>query len=99
MLPQDIEPKLLADFCRRWDIREFAVFGSALRGDMRVDSDIDILVELQPDHPHSLWDWIDLRDELAAWFGREIDLVAKDGLKNPIRRREILGSAKVLYAA
>ena len=63
------------------------------------DSDVDVLVELQPDHGLSLFDWVDMIAELKSIFGRDVDLVSKGGLRNPIRRREILGSAQVLYAA
>lgn len=89
----------IEDFCRKWRVKEFAVFGSVLRDDFRPDSDVDVLVELQPDHGLSLFDWIDMIEELKSLFGRDVDLVSKGGLNNPIRRREILNTARVLYAA
>lgn len=89
----------LATFCRKWRVQELSLFGSALRDDFRPDSDIDVLVELQPGHGLSLYDWVDMIDELKVIFGREVDLVSKRGLKNPIRRDEILRTARVLYAA
>jgi len=58
-----------------------------------------VLVELQPDHGLDLYDWVDMIEELQAIFGRKVDLVAKGGLKNPFRRREILRTAEVVYAA
>lgn len=86
-------------FCRKWRVKEFAIFGSALRDDFGPDSDIDVLVELQPDHGLSLFDWVDMIDELKEIFARNVDLVSKRGLKNPFRRHEILRTAEVVYAA
>lgn len=92
------QPRIAA-FCRKWKIREFSLFGSVLRDDFRPESDIDVLVSLEPDAPWSLWEWIDLKDELTDLLGREVDLVEKDGLRNPFRRHAILTSKKVIYAA
>ena len=89
----------VAEFCRKWRVKELAIFGSALRDDFAPDSDVDVLVELQPDHGLGLYDWVDMIDELSAIFGRKVDLVAKGGLRNPFRRREILRSAEVVYAS
>jgi hypothetical protein len=60
---------------------------------------VDVLVDLTPDHSLSLFDWVDMIDELESMFGRRVDLVSKTGLRNPIRRREILDRAEVIYAA
>ncbi len=89
----------LEAFCRKWRVKEFSIFGSAVREDFGPDSDVDVLVELFPDHGLTLYDWVDMIEELKALFGRNVDLVAKGGLKNPFRRREILRTAEVLYAA
>lgn len=86
-------------FCRKWGVTELSVFGSALRDDFTADSDVDVLVALRPGHGLTLYDWLDMIDELKAIFGRDVDLVAKGGLRNPFRRREILRTAHVLYAA
>lgn len=86
-------------FCRRWKVRELSLFGSVLRSDFGPGSDVDVLVDLRPDHGLSLYDWVDMIAELRSIFGREVDLVAKSGLTNPIRRQIILRSAEVLYAA
>jgi predicted nucleotidyltransferase len=94
----DLPEDKLADFCRRWKVVEFALFGSVLRDDFGPDSDIDVLVTFQPDAPWSLWDLVDMRDELHQLFGREVDLVEKDALRNPFRRHEILREYKVVYA-
>jgi predicted nucleotidyltransferase len=89
----------VAEFCKKWSVREFSIFGSALREDFGPKSDVDILVELEVNHTLSLFDWADMRVELVRIFERDVDLISKKGLKNPIRRREILRTARVLYAA
>jgi len=86
-------------FCRRWNVKELAVFGSALRDDFGPDSDIDILVELRPDPGLSLFDWMDMIDQLKQIFGRDVDLVEKRAIRNPFRRKAILSSYEVIHAA
>jgi len=94
-----IDHERIAEFCRKWRVKELAVFGSALRDDFRPDSDVDVLVELRPNHGLNLYDWVDMIEELQEILGRRVELVAKGGLKNPFRRREILRTAEVVYAA
>jgi predicted nucleotidyltransferase len=93
-----LEKEKIEDFCRRWKIAEFSLFGSVLREDFGSESDVDVLVSFSPDIPWSLFDWIDMIDELKEIFGREVDLVEKSGLRNPFRRREILQNRQVVYA-
>jgi len=95
----DIPISRIEDFCRRWHIVEFALFGSILREDMRPDSDVDVLVTFADDAWLSLYDWVDMEDELRGIFGRDVDLVSKSGLRNPFRRHEILRTQKVIYAS
>ena len=90
----NIPRPLLETFCHKWKVKELSLFGSALRDDFRPDSDIDVLVELQPNHGLSLYDWVDMIDELKSIFGRDVDLVSKGGLRNPIRRAVILRTAQ-----
>ena len=94
-----IDRDRIADFCRRWSITEFALFGSILRDDFRPDSDIDVLVTFAPDAPWTLWDLSRMRDELRSIFGREVDLVEKKALRNPYRRQAILANHQVVYAS
>lgn len=86
-------------FCRKWKIAEFAFFGSVLRDDFRPDSDVDVLVTFADDAHWSSYEWVDMIDELERHFGRKVDLVSSRGLRNPFRRRAILSSRQVLYAA
>jgi len=88
----------IAEICRRYHVRELAVFGSAARGDIRPDSDIDLLVEFEPDARIGLFKFVAMEQELAALFGRKVDLVTKPGLK-PWIRPHVLRDAKILYAA
>lgn len=89
-------------FCARWKISRLAVFGSAVRGDLRSDSDIDLLVTFASDADWTMLDHYTMEDELARLFGREVDLVSVRALEenpNPTYRQEIVGSARQIYAA
>jgi uncharacterized protein len=88
----------IEEFCRRWKIAEFAIFGSALREDFRPDSDVDILVSFEKEADWDLFDWVNMIEELKGIFGREVDLVEKTSLRNPFRRHYILNTQKVIYA-
>ncbi len=92
----------LADFCRRWEIRELALFGSVLSKAFGPASDVDILVTFLPEAEWSLLDHIRMEEELSALLGRQVDLVSKKAIErseNWLRRRAILESAEVVYAA
>jgi predicted nucleotidyltransferase len=91
----------IEDFCRRWQITEFALFGSVLREDFSPDSDIDVLVRFAPDARHSLFDLARMQDELRVLFGREVDLVERAAIeasRNYLRRKAILESAEEIHA-
>jgi predicted nucleotidyltransferase len=95
----DIPMEKIKEFCRKWKIRQFSLFGSVLREDFGPDSDVDVLVSFHPDSTWDLLDLVDMRDELMSLFGREVDLVEEEGLRNPFRRSHILSTRQVLYAA
>lgn len=95
----DIPINEIEAFCRKWKIRELSLFGSVLRDDFRPDSDVDVLVSFEPEAPWDLFHLVEMRDELIALFGRDVDLVEKEGLRNPFRRRTILDTREVIYAA
>lgn len=88
----------ISEFCQRWKITEFALFGSVLRDDFRPDSDVDVLVTFDPDAEWSLFDLVQMQDELKEMLGRKVDLVEKKGLRNPFRRHNILKTRQVVYA-
>jgi predicted nucleotidyltransferase len=92
----------LGAFCRRWRIRELALFGSGLRDDFGPQSDLDLLVTFAPDAAWSLLDHVQMQNELSDLVGRPVDLVSRraiEGSHNPLRQREILGSARSVYVA
>ncbi len=98
----DLPMEKIAEFCRRWQIKELALFGSVLREDFRPDSDIDLLVTFEPGASRSLFNQVHMQDELASMLGRKVDLVSRHGVErseNARRKREILGTAEVIYAA
>lgn len=96
----DIEPDRLAELCRKYGVRKLSLFGSAARGDMAPDSDVDLMVEFEPGSRTSLWDLPAMQQAFSALFGdRPVDLVPPDVLKNPFRRRAIVPELKVLYEA
>lgn len=89
----------IGEFCERWKVVELAVFGSVLRADFGPESDVDVLVTFAADARWSLMDWADMTEELRRIFGRDVDLIEKDAVRNPFRRHRINSSAEVLYAA
>jgi predicted nucleotidyltransferase len=93
-----VDETTLVDLCRRYRVRELLVFGSAARGELRPNSDIDLLVEFLPDAEVDLIDHAGLMLDLAQLLGRKVDLVSKNGLK-PLIRASVLQEARLLYAA
>jgi predicted nucleotidyltransferase len=98
----DIPQNKIAEFCQRWKIVEFALFGSALREDFRLDSDVDVLVTFASDSAWTLFDHVDMQDELSDLFGRKVDLVSRRGIersRNARRHQAILESARPIYVS
>jgi predicted nucleotidyltransferase len=92
----------IVSFCARWRIKEFALFGSALRADFTANSDVDLMVTFSPDVNWGLLEHHQMEQELAALLGRDVDLITRRAVeqsRNWIRRNEILGTAEVIYAA
>src|ERR1700720_1365316 len=92
-----IDGPSLAEVCRRYGVKELSLFGSAVRGEMRPDSDIDIMVEFEPCVRVGLIKFESLVEELESLAGRRVDLVTKRGLKPWVRTRA-LKDARVIYA-
>jgi predicted nucleotidyltransferase len=88
----------LGEICRRYGVKQLMIFGSATRGNLRPDSDLDFLVEFQPDVHIGLIGFLKLRDELSDLFQRPVDLVPRKGLK-PLLKEEVLSTAEPVYAA
>ncbi|MGC1718597.1 MAG: nucleotidyltransferase domain-containing protein, partial [Isosphaeraceae bacterium] len=88
------------EFCRRWKIRELAVFGSFLRDDFRPGSDLDFLYTFAADVHWTLFDLVTMDQELSAIVRREVDLVSRSAVErsqNYVRRRHILSTAEPIY--
>jgi uncharacterized protein len=84
--------------CRKYGIRKLSVFGSAARGEAAADSDVDLMVEFEPDKAPSLWDFPEMQKDFSSLFGgRRVDLVPPEVLNNPYRRESILRDLRVLY--
>ena len=91
----------IAGFCRRYDIVEFSVFGSAARDQMRPDSDVDVMIQYAPGTDLGPWmgKYFDAQEELKEMFGRDVDLIEKGPIKNPFKRHTIMRDLTVLYVA
>jgi predicted nucleotidyltransferase len=88
-------------FCQRWQVSEFALFGSVLRDDFHEQSDIDVLLSFAPTAKRGLKETRQIREELATIFGRKVDVLIKAAIErsaNWLRRKNILESAQVIYA-
>ena len=90
----------LAVLCRKYHVRKLSLFGSAARNEMTPTSDVDVMVEFEPDSTTSLLDIPAMQDELSALFGgRKVNVATPEILDNPFRRKAILPELKTLYAA
>jgi uncharacterized protein len=91
----------IEQFYQKWNLTEFALFGSVLRDDFRPESsDIDVMVQFHPDAKPTFWELDQMEEELKKLFGRDVDVIMRSGIersRNYLRRREILSSAKVVY--
>ena len=85
----------LAALCERWQITRLALFGSALRPDFNADSDLDVLVDFEPE-AHIGWAFVTLSDELSELLGRQVDLNTPDMLSRYFRD-DVLASMQVVY--
>lgn len=94
-LPQEA----LVEFCRRWKVEEFYLFGSVLRKDFNANSDVDVMVQFSPDGKWG-FEIVEMKQELEKIFKRKVDLLTKKSIEesdNWIRKQEILGTAKLIY--
>lgn len=88
----------IADICRRHQVRELSLFGSAARGEMRPDSDFDFFVDFLPGARPGLLGVAAMTRELTALLGRRVDLAVKPALK-PFVMPVVLAEARLIYAA
>ena len=91
--------KTIEKFCQKWGVAEMSLFGSVATDRFGPESDIDVMVSFHPEAHPSLFDLIEMEEELRHIYGRDVDLIEKEGLRNPFRRHNILKTAEVIYAA
>jgi len=92
----------LAVICAKWQLTELALFGSAIRGQMRPDSDVDVLISFADEARPSLFDLNRISRELERIFERPVDVVTRRGIergRNTARRDEILSTARPICGA
>lgn len=97
LLPKD----KIVDFCLKWEIDELAVFGSILRDDFGPESDIDLLITFSPEAKWSLFDHIQMQNDLEGLLERSVDLITRRAIEssqNWIRREEILHTAQIYFS-
>jgi len=100
VLPQGVELPVagIAEICHRYRVKALSLFGSAARGEMRPDSDVDLLVEFLPEAEIGLLQHFAAERELSALLGRRVDLVSKRAVRKALMD-EILPQAQLIYAA
>ena len=92
----EIPDAKIADFCHRHHIRKLSFFGSVLRNDFRSDSDVDVLVEFEPEHVPGFFRLHDMEEELSSILGRSTDLRTPQDLSRYFRD-EVIANSMVLY--
>ena len=85
--------------CKKYHIMELSIFGSSLRDDFNKNSDIDFLVSFEGNSNITLFDIMELENEFSKLLNKEVDIVEKESLKNPIRKNRILSTREIIYAA
>lgn len=99
VLKNDFDIELLKTLSKKHKIKTLFLFGSILREDFNENSDIDILVEFLPEVDYSLFDLFDIQDDFSSTLGRKVDLVEKQGIRNPYRKKTILKTARKIYGS
>lgn len=87
-----------AELCKGYGIREISFFGSVTRDDFRADSDVDVLIEFEPDVHVGFFELMDIQDKLTSLLGRKVDLVTK-GMLSPFFRDEVMAAREVIYVS
>jgi predicted nucleotidyltransferase len=96
LLQQKISVEKLAEFCRKNHIKRLSVFGSAIKGLLRPDSDIDLLVEFEQNHTPGLFSIIKMEIELTEALGRKVDMRTVEDLSQYFRN-EVTRNAELQY--
>ncbi len=94
--------KEVVKFCQKWQVTEFALFGSILSDDFTANSDVDVLITFAPQSRRSLFDLVQMRTELKQLLGRKVDVLTRKSVEqshNWLRKQNILNSARVIYVS
>jgi len=91
----------IKNFCKKWKIKEFSLFGSALTDKFTDKSDIDVLVSFDESAHYGFFELAEMKSELENIYGRPVDLLTRNGVeksRNSIRKKSILSRLKPIYA-
>ena len=89
----------IAELCKKHGVNELSIFGSSIREDFNQNSDLDFLVSFNNTSEISLFDIMNLERKFSELLKREVEIVEKESLKNPIRKNRILSTREIIYAA
>jgi hypothetical protein len=92
----EIPRERIAEFCRQRHIHWLALFGSVLRDDFRPESDVDVLVEFEPEQQYTYFTLAQIENDLSSLLGRKVDLHVSKSV-HPFLRDKVLGQAEALY--
>ena len=95
----ELPMKQIEEFCVKYGVAELSLFGSVLREDFGPQSDIDLMLKFREGYGFTFENTPDIQDELELIFGRKVDVIEKGRIRNPFRRRAIMNSYRVVYAA
>lgn len=96
-LPIQVDREAIARFCQKHHIRKLSFFGSVLRGDFTAHSDVDVLVEFDPEHIPGLA-FFEMEHELSQMLGRKVDLNTPGDLSKYFRE-EVIAEAQAQYVS
>jgi uncharacterized protein len=95
-LPINLPKPIIQQFCQQYHVQKLSLFGSVLRSDFTVESDIDLLVEFSPANTPGLFCLATMQDELSKILDRAVDLRTPNELSNYFRDR-VLAEAMTIY--
>ena len=98
MIPMQNHIEKLNSLCVQYNVEKMYLFGSALNANFNTESDIDLLVKFKPIELALYFDnYINFKQNLESLFGRDVDLVEEQTLKNPILIQSINKSKELIY--
>jgi predicted nucleotidyltransferase len=89
----------IVHLCEKYSVNELSIYGSSIREDFTPNSDVNILVSFGNNPGTTLFDIMDLEKEFSKLLNREVNIVEKESIKNPIRKKKILSTREIIYAA